>query len=76
MHGYSHSPEPISAYLERHELSQKDFAQMLGVSQSAVSQWLSKAKGISLKTAEKMEKRSRGEIRVRALFPRLFADAA
>lgn len=76
MDGYEHSPEPISEYMERHELSQKDFAKLMGVSQSAVSQWLSNEKGISIVTAEKMEKRSRGEIKVRALFPKLFASAA
>ena len=76
MDGYEHSPEPIAQYMKFHKLSQKDFARQMDVSQSAVSQWLSNEKGISLVTAEKLEKRSRGEIRVRALFPKLFASAA
>jgi len=76
MNGYEHSPGPISEYLKRHELSQKDFAKLMGVSQSAVSQWLSGEKGISLTTASRIEKRTRGEIKVRILFPKLFANAA
>lgn len=76
MDGYEHTPQPIAEYMQRHELSQKDFAKLMGVSQSAVSQWLSNEKGISLPTAERMEKRTRGEIKVRALFPKLFASAA
>lgn len=74
MDGYEHSPEPISQYMKLHKLSQKDFARQMDVSQSAVSQWLSKEKGISLVTAKKLEKRSCGEIKVRALFPKLFAS--
>lgn len=76
MDGLDHSPAPITEYMERHELSQQAFAKRMGVSQSAVSQWLSNGKGISLTTAERMEKRSRGEIKVQALFPKLFARAA
>jgi len=75
MSGLEHSPRPIAEYMERHALSQKDFAKFLGVSQSAVSQWLSLEKGISLTTAKKMERRTKGEINVRALFPKLFASA-
>lgn len=76
MNGYQHSPTPIAQYMQRHELSQKNFAKQMGVSQSAVSQWLRLEKGISLKTAGRMEKRSKGEIKVSALFPKLFASAA
>lgn len=73
MEGYEHSITPISEYMERHELSQKSFAKRMGVSQSIVSQWLRNEKGMSLTTAERMEKRTHGEIRVRELFPKLFA---
>lgn len=76
MNGYGHSPAPLTEYMERHGLSQKAFARRMGVSQSAVSQWLREEKGISIRTAEKMEKRSAREITVRALFPKLFAKAA
>lgn len=62
--------------MARHALTQKDFAKQMGVSQSAVSQWLSKVKGISVETAERLEKRSRGKIKVQAIFPRLFERAA
>lgn len=76
MNGYQHSPEPITAYMKRHDLSQKSFAIRMGVSQSAVSQWLNQSKRISLTTAQRMEKRTRGEISVIALFPKLFGRAA
>lgn len=76
MNGYGHSPAPLSEYMERHSLSQKAFARRMGVSQSIVSQWLREEKGISMRTAERIEKRSAREITVRALFPRLFAKVA
>ena len=72
----THSPEPIAAYMARHEMSQKQFAALVGASQSAVSQWLKKKKGVGIRTAERMERRTKGEIKVSALFPRLFARAA
>ena len=72
----SHSPAPIIAYLERHQLSQTDFADLIGKSQSAVSQWLKKKKGIGIKTAERIERKTKGEITITALYPRLFAKAA
>lgn len=68
-----HSPQPITEYMRRHGLSQKKFASRMGVSQSAVSQWLTRTKSIGIRTAEKMEKRSAREITVRALYPKLFA---
>lgn len=71
-----HSPDPINSYMRQHKLSQKEFATKMGVSQSAVSQWLTGRKSISIRTAEQIEKRSAGKIRVRALFPKLFAKAA
>ena len=73
MNGYEHSPAPLAEYIKRHGLSQKDFAKAMGVSQSAVSQWLSNKKCISLVTAQQLEKRTRSEIKVRTLFPKLFA---
>lgn len=66
-----HSPKPILAYMKRHGLTQDDFADRMGYSQSAVSQWLNGRKSISIRTAERLEKRSDGEIKVRALFPKL-----
>lgn len=71
-----HNPKPIATYMRRHGLSQQDFARRFGFSQSAVSQWLALKKSIGIRTAEHLEKRSEGEIRVRALYPRLFARAA
>lgn len=76
MNGYRHSPAPLRAYLERHGLTQGDFADQVNVCQSSVSQWLRGVKGISLRTAERIEKKTDREITVAALFPKLFARLA
>jgi transcriptional regulator with XRE-family HTH domain len=77
MNGFlAHSTVPIRAYMERHGMTQTDFARQMGVSQSAVSQWLRGEKGISIRTAGRLEKRSGGEIRIATLFPKLYTRMA
>lgn len=67
-----HDPSPIATYLERQGITQKEFAELVGVSQSIVSQWLSGERGIAIHTAHRLQKRTKREITVRALFPKLF----
>lgn len=66
------SADPIRAYIESRAITQKDFAKLAGVSDSAVSQWLAGTKGMDMRTAARIEKRTKREIVVRALFPKFF----
>lgn len=66
-----HCAAPILAYLKRQKMTQKDFAALVGVSQPAVSQWISGSKGIDIRTAHRIEERTRGRVSVRHLFPRM-----
>jgi predicted transcriptional regulator len=72
----AHSTAPIIQYLEEEQMSQKDFAAFIGVSQSAVSQWMSGTKGIGLKTARRMQKKTKGRITVVSIYPSFFGKAA
>ena len=45
----------IRVYLERHSISQQDFADKLGVSQSIVSQWVRGTTPVSPKMARRIE---------------------
>ena len=45
----------IRAYLEKHGLSQQDFADQVGVSQSIVSQWINGVKSVSPEMAREVE---------------------
>lgn len=76
MSDVAHSTAPILKYLEEEAMSQKEFAAFIGVSQSAVSQWLARTKGIGLKTARRMQKRTKGKISVVAIYPSFFGKAA
>ena len=67
-----HNPRPIAAYLKKHGISQWEFAARFGYSQSAISQWLSRKKSPSIRTAQDLQKKSAGEIKVRDLFPKFF----
>lgn len=62
--------------MERHDLSQSQLANLLGVSQSAVSQWLAGKLKMRLRRASHIEKKTGGEIKRHKLFPRLFKQAA
>jgi DNA-binding transcriptional regulator YdaS (Cro superfamily) len=52
----------IRAYLDKHNLSQKQFADLIGVSQGAVWQWLHGLSKVSPKHFEIIEKRTHGEV--------------
>lgn len=65
-----HSPKPLIAYMRRHKLTQQEFASRVGYSQAAVNQWVNGKRSMSIRTAEDLERRSEGEIKVRALFPK------
>jgi predicted transcriptional regulator len=71
-----HSADPIADYMERNGLSQRAFANLIGVSQAAVSQWLTGARGMDIRSAELMQRRTKGQITVRALYPKLFEQGA
>lgn len=75
MNNVAHSTAPILQYLKEEGMSQKDFAKFIGVSTSAVSQWLGGTKGIGLKTARRMQKRTKGKITVVAIYPSFFGKA-
>lgn len=59
----------LRKYLTKHGLSQEQFADLLGVTQSAVSQWLTGKTKVSHKTAALIEKRTRGELSKASLRP-------
>lgn len=71
-----HSPAPILAYMKRYRLSQSQFGELVGASQSAVSQWLQGKSRISARRAKLIEERTGGGIRKAKLLPRLFGRAA
>jgi DNA-binding transcriptional regulator YdaS (Cro superfamily) len=66
----------ISGYLEKHELSQEQFAKQIGVSQGLVWQWLNGHTRITAEKAVEIEKKTKGEIKRHALRPDLFAKEA
>lgn len=66
----------IQAYLEKHQLSQKDFADSLGVTQGAVSQWIKGKTRIDEDRAADIIKVTRGEVTAEQLFPHLFSARA
>lgn len=70
------SAAPITAYLKRHGMTQSDFAKLIGVSDAAVSQWLAGTKGMKVKTAARIEKRTKREVQIRSLFPQMFSRSA
>lgn len=71
-----HCPKPLVKYMARHGLSQAEFGRRIGASQAAVSLWLTGKGRMSVKRAAKIEKRLKGEISRRDLFPKFFEDAA
>jgi DNA-binding transcriptional regulator YdaS (Cro superfamily) len=52
----------IQAYIERHGLTQTEFAKRIGVDQSMVSQWVTHRRPISPEAAMKIEQKTNGEI--------------
>lgn len=71
-----HSPKPIVAYMKRYGLTQSQFAELVGASQSAVSQWLQGKTRISVRRGKLIEERTGGGVRKSKLFPKLFGRGA
>lgn len=71
----------IRAYLEKHQLSQEQFAKRLGVSQGLIWQWMewhanpNKGTRITAERAKEIEEKTDGEITRHDLRPDLFSRA-
>ena len=66
----------IRGYLEKHHLSQAQFAEKVGVSQGMVWQWLNERTPVSAKQAVNIEDKTAGEIRREHLRPDIFSTRA
>lgn len=66
----------IKAYLEKHQLSQEQFAKQIGVSQGLVWQWIEGRTRITAERAVEIEKKTEGEITRHALRPDLYPARA
>jgi DNA-binding transcriptional regulator YdaS (Cro superfamily) len=62
----------IASYLEKHGLSQEQFAKKLGVSQGLIWQWINGRTKISPDRALRIEEATNGEVTREDLFPQLF----
>lgn len=62
----------IDRYIKRHGLSQKQFADRLGITQSAVSQWIQGDTGVRNDIAVKIVRLTGGEVSLSDLYPHLF----
>ena len=68
--------QAIKRYMTRHSLTQKDFAKIVRVQQSMVSQWLSGTRPMGAERAVEIEKRTNGEIKRHDLRPDIFEKRA
>lgn len=64
----------IQAYLEKHRISQQDFADKVGVSQGLVSQWIKGRSRVTPRLAPIVIRETEGELTREALFPELYSD--
>lgn len=70
----------IQAYLEKHRLSQAQFAEKIGVTQGAVWQWIqwldnpNKGTRMSAEKAKEIEDRTEGEITRHDLRPDIYQE--
>ena len=62
----------IQEYLDRHKISQQQFAARLGVTQSLVSQWITGSTRITEDNGAKILLVTGGELTPQDLFPKLF----
>lgn len=62
----------IQDYLAKHKLSQKSFADKLGVTQTAVSQWINGKTRVDEDNAASIIRVTGGEVSAQDLFPKLF----
>jgi DNA-binding transcriptional regulator YdaS (Cro superfamily) len=63
----------IQSYLDKHSLTQDGFAEMIGVSQGAVWQWLNGRTKVSPKHFLEIERKTGGEVTREDLRPDLFS---
>jgi len=61
----------LAEYLKQNDLTQKDFAEKIGVTQSAISQIIKGLSKPSAVTAWSIQEHTRGEVRARELRPDL-----
>ncbi|MGE0383454.1 MAG: transcriptional regulator [Gammaproteobacteria bacterium] len=61
----------LSAYLKEHELTQDQFAKLIGVSQGLVHQWLKGRTSITPERAADIERATAGAVTARELRPDL-----
>lgn len=66
----------IKTYLKKHECSQQEFADKIGVSQGLVWQWLEGHTRITAERALEIEEKTRGEIKREDLRPDLYGQAS
>jgi DNA-binding transcriptional regulator YdaS (Cro superfamily) len=62
----------IRTYLERHGITQEEFAERLECSQSLVSQWVNGVTEITPEYAVKIERETNGELTRKHLLPHLY----
>jgi DNA-binding transcriptional regulator YdaS (Cro superfamily) len=63
---------PLRRYLERHGISQGEFARRIGKTQSTVSQWLNGGMYVSASAAKDIEEKTDGEVKRSDILPELF----
>ena len=59
----------LTEYIAKHELTQEEFAQLLGVTQGAVWQWIAGRKPVSAESCIAIERETAGEVRCEELRP-------
>lgn len=62
----------IKTYLEKHDLTQQQFADLVGVSQGQIGHWIHKRQQVSATAAVLIEKNTDGEIKRSELRPDIF----
>lgn len=65
----------LQTYLEKHGLSQEQFAKQIGVTQGAVWQWLNGETRITAERAVEIERATKSEVSRHDLRPDLFPKA-
>ena len=68
--------QALHAYLEKTGLTQRQFAHLVGCSQSLVSQWLSGTVQMTAEKAIKIERCTRQKLRRQDLLPDLYRGMA
>jgi DNA-binding transcriptional regulator YdaS (Cro superfamily) len=66
----------LDAYLRTEEITQREFAELIGCSQSLVSQWLSGDVEMTADWALEIERRTKGALLRQHLLPRLYRGMA